>query len=190
MLLTDLSTMKLGFAGKRAFQDPLEGLMKNTFMANPSKKPGRWRARLRGTPAGGCYVRVCNVRPLISSFNKETPRWPWCLTVAWGSRAQHRSSAPRCYPAPLSSPYALLSMPCNNLEVCYQDQTPSQSQLVELVLLPHWSTCPDDSVVMARWGNNFSTRDVVATLRLWDRFVGKHWASLGTLEMLQFGPVW
>jgi len=38
MLLTNLSTMKLGFAGKRAFQGPSEGLMKNTFMANPSKK--------------------------------------------------------------------------------------------------------------------------------------------------------
>lgn len=165
MLLTDLSTMKLGFAGKRAFQGPSEGLMKNTFMANPSKS----QAGQRRESAAGCHVRVWNVRPLISSFNKVAPRWPWCLTVAWGCRALNRSSAQRHYPPSLSSLFfgiknaCLFSVPCHKLKVCYWDQM--------LLNLSWWNSfhCLTDwlaehsngSCEMMRWGNNLTRTKTV-----------------------------
>ncbi len=173
MLLTDLSTMKLGFAGKRAFQGPSEGLMKNTFMANPSKKPGWRRTEQRRAPAAGCHARVWNVRPLISSFNKVAPRWPWCLTVAWGSRVLNRSLAQHHYPPSLSSLFSGIKthMLCFPFHVTIWKSVIKIKMLLNLSwwnlfhCLTDWlAEHSNGNCEIMRWGNNSTKTKTVGSV--------------------------
>lgn len=71
---------------KSSWGGPSGGLMKQTFIVEPSEPLG-WGeedGKKRASRRMSC-VGPSRHWPLISYFNKVAPRCPWCLPVAWGS---------------------------------------------------------------------------------------------------------